>query len=194
MRAAQEVNVADADSFRVGLARLSLLVDSTADDQELWLPEEFGAIFRHQLRAPLCTDLADRTLQLGEELTGLRTPDGRPVVTFGDLLHHPAPPVALLELVKEFAKTSRQPGRRQLPPEVASMLYYLSIGIALLRCGHRLSSLSDAALQEGFRWASVQPWADEETRNLLCRAEACFLLTAVKLPHSEQGGTPVQDP
>jgi hypothetical protein len=194
MRAAQEVNVTDADSFRIGLARLSLLVDGTADDQELWLPEEFGSIFRHQLTAPLCSDLAGLTPQLGEELASLRTPDGRPVATFGDLLRHPAPPLALLELVKEFAKTSRQPGRRQLPPEVASMLYYLSIGIALFRCDHRLSSLSDAALQEGFRWASAQPWADEATRDMLGRAEACFLITAVKLRPSEQGGTPVQDP
>src|SRR5207248_2247078 len=81
-------------------------------------------------------------------------------------------PVALLALVKEFAKTSRRAGRRQLPSEVASMLYYLTIGIALSRCDHRLTRLSDPALREGFRWASAQPWADEATRDLLCRAEA----------------------
>jgi len=166
--------VSAADSLRIGWARLSLLVDSTADDQELWLPEEFGAIFRHQLTAPLRTDLAGLAHQLGEKLAGLRMPDGRPVATFGDLLRHPAPPVALLELVKEFAKTSRGPGRRQLPPEVASMLYYLSIGIALFRCDHRLTSLSDPALREGLRWASAQPWTDEATRDLLGRAEACI--------------------
>lgn len=112
--------------------------------------------------------------QLGEKLADLRTPDGQPVATFGDLLRHPAPPVALLKLVKEFAKMSRRLGRRQLPPEVASMLYYLSIGIALFRCGHRLTLLSDPELREGFRWASAQPWADEATRDLLCRADACI--------------------
>jgi hypothetical protein len=149
-------------------------VDSTADDQELWLPEEFGAIFRHQLTAPLRTDLAGLAPQIEEMLAGLRTPDGRPVATFGDLLRHPAPPVALLELVKEFAKTSRRAGRRQLPPDVASILYYLSIGIALFRCDHRLTRLSDSALREGFGWASAQPWTDEATRDLLCRAEACI--------------------
>jgi hypothetical protein len=153
---------------------LSLLVESTADDQELWRPEEFGAIFRHQLTAPLRTDLAGLAPQLGEKLADLFTLDGRPVATFGDLLRHPAPPLALLELVKEFAKTSRRPGRRQLPPEVASMLYYLTIGIAMFRCDHRLTRLSDPALREGFRWASAQPWIDEVTRDLLCRAEACI--------------------
>ena len=163
-----------ADRLRTGWAGLSLLVESTADDQELWRPEEFGAIFRHQLTAPLRTDLAGLAPQLGEKLAGLRTPDGRPVATFGDLLRHPVPPVPLLELVKEFAKTSRRPGRRQLPPEVASMLYYLSIGIALFRCDHRLTRLSDPALREGFRWASAQPWADEATRDLLGSAEACL--------------------
>jgi hypothetical protein len=146
----------------------------TADDQELWRPEEFGAIFRHQLTAPLCADLADLAPRLGEELAGLRTPDGRPVVTFGDLLRHPAPPVALLERVKEFAKASRQPDRRQVPAEVATLLYYLAIGVALCRCGQRLTRLDDAALREGFRWATAQPWADEATRDLLGRAEACL--------------------
>jgi hypothetical protein len=163
-----------ADSSRTGWARLSLLADRTADDQELWRPEEFGAIFRHQLTAPLRTDLAGLAPQLGEKLAGLRTPAGQPVATFGDLLRHPAPPVALLELVKEFAKTSRRASRRQLPSEVASMLYYLAIGTALSRCDHRLTRLSDPALREGFRWASAQPWADEATRDLLCHAEACI--------------------
>jgi hypothetical protein len=174
MGAAQEVTVTDANSYRIGWGRLTLLVDSTADDQELWLPEEFGAIFRHQLTAPLRTDLAGLAPALGEKLAGLRTPDGRAFATFGDVLRHPAPPVWILELVREFAKTSRQAGRRQLPPEVASMLYYLSIGIALYRWNHRLTSLSDPALREGFRWASAQPWADAETRDLLCRADACI--------------------
>jgi hypothetical protein len=54
------------------------------------------------------------------------------------------------------------------------MLYYLAIGIALFRCDHRLTRLSDPALQEGFRWANAQSWADEATRDLLCRAEACI--------------------
>jgi hypothetical protein len=160
------------DSFQIDSTRLSRLMDGTADDQELWRPEEFGAIFRHQLTAPLRTDLSGLAPRLGEELAGLRTPDGRPVVTFGDLLGHPAPPVALLELVKEFAKTNRQPGRRQIPPEVATLLYYLTIGVALFRCNHRLTRLSDPDLREGLRWASAQPWADEATRDLLCRAEA----------------------
>jgi hypothetical protein len=110
------MTVSAADRLRTGWARLSHLVDSTADDQELWSPEEFAAIFRHQLTAPLCTELAGLDPQLGEKLAGLCTPDGRPFATFGDLLRHPAPPVALLELVKEFAKMSRRTGRRQLPP------------------------------------------------------------------------------
>ncbi len=54
------------------------------------------------------------------------------------------------------------------------MLYYVAIGIALFRWDHRLTRLSAPALQEGFRWASAQSWADEATRDLLCRAEACL--------------------
>jgi hypothetical protein len=152
-------------------AWLSRLVDATADDRELWRPEEFGAIFRHQLTAPLVIDLGGLDARLGEKLAGLRTPDGRPVATFGDLLRHPAPPVALLDLVKEFAKQSRRPGRAHLPPEVATMLYYLTLGVALCRHNHRLTRLDDSTLREGFSWASAQAWADDVTRELLGRAE-----------------------
>ncbi len=145
--------------------------DGTADDRELWRPEEFGAVFRHQLAAPLAADLGGLDPGLGDKLAGLRTPDGRPVTTFGDLLRHPAPPVALLDLVKEFAKASRRAGRGHLPAEVATLLYYLAIAVALCRCGCCLTRLDDAALREGFRWARAQPWVDDATRELLGRAE-----------------------
>jgi hypothetical protein len=98
------------------LTRLARLLDSTVDDRELWRPEEFGAILRHQFKVPLCADLGGLDPRLGEKLEGLRTPDGRPLATFGDLLHHPVPPMALLELVKEFAKKSGRPGRGHVPP------------------------------------------------------------------------------
>ncbi len=159
------------DSSMTDLTRLARLVDGTADDQELWRPEEFGAIFRHQLAAPLHADLGGLDPRLGEKLEGLRTLDGQPVATFGDLLRHPAPPVALLDLVKEFAKKSGGAGRGPVPPEVATLLYYLSIGVALFRCGRRLTRLDGSALREGFHWARAQPWTDEATRELLRRAE-----------------------
>jgi hypothetical protein len=165
--------VAARDSFPIGWTRLSLLVDSTVDDPELWRPEEFGAIFRHQLTASLCIELASLAPDIEEKLAGLLMPDGRPVASFGDLLGLPAPPVALLEMVKEFAKASRRPGRCQLPPDVATMLYYLAIGAALFRCGCRLTRLSDSILWDGLRWAGAQPWADTAIRDLLRRAAAC---------------------
>ena len=159
------------DSSVTDLTRVARLVDATANDQELWRPEEFGAIFRHQLTAPLRTDLGSLDPRLGEKLSDLRTPDGRPVMTFGDLLGHPAPPMALLDLVKQFAKQSGRVERGNLPPETATLLYYFVIGVALVRCGQRLTGLDSATLREGFQWARAQPWADEATRELLRRAE-----------------------
>jgi hypothetical protein len=50
------------------------------------------------------------------------------------------------------------------------MLYYLAIGVALVRCDSRLTRLGDTVLQEGFHWARAQPWADEMSRDLLGRA------------------------
>jgi hypothetical protein len=51
------------------------------------------------------------------------------------------------------------------------MLYYLTIGVALYRCDHRLTRLDGSTLREGFHWVRTQLWADETTRELLRRAE-----------------------
>ena len=73
----------------------------------------------------------------------------------------------MLELTKRFPKHCRNHPEHALPEEVATVLYFLALAVALLKCGSRISKLSDAALREGIVWALDQPWLDEGARKTL---------------------------
>ena len=142
-----------------------MAVDEAA--QRVWRPEELGAIFQHQLSAPVELDLGNLEPGLGPKLRMLASSQGLLLNSFRDLLQHPNPPIELLRLTKEFAKACRDHPESPLPPEIATVLYYASITVALTRCGRRISGLDDAALRGGLEWAVSQPWVDESTRALL---------------------------
>ena len=88
--------------------------------------------------------------------------------SFADLFHHPAPPIELLELVKDFAKANLDHPESGLPGEIAAALYYTSIAAALVRLDARISQLPDADLQRGLRWTMEQAWLDEKTKGIAC--------------------------
>jgi hypothetical protein len=87
--------------------------------------------------------------------------------SFADLLHHPCPPIALLTLTKRFAKINYNRADAVMPKEIAGVLYFSSILVALIRCGQRITELDDRALAEGVQWALNRPWLDDPTRQLL---------------------------
>jgi hypothetical protein len=138
----------------------------------LWRPEEMAAVFRHQLAAPLVVDLGGLAPPAERRLAALAAAQSAPAQSFADLLRHQSPPLALLELVKDFAKSNAEHPENGLPKEIAAVLYYACIAAALLRLKARISKLSDADLSRGLRWAAGQPWLDEETKQLLVRALA----------------------
>ena len=90
-----------------------------------------------------------------------------PINSFNDLLHHPRPPIELLELTKAFAKACRSHPDSPLPDEVATVLYLGSIVAAMTRCDRPISKLGSDGLRHGLDWALNQPWLDQPTRNLL---------------------------
>ena len=101
-----------------------------------------------------------RTRSLAESLSLTFT-------SLGNLLAFPNPPVELLKITKDFAKDCRQNPHSPMPQEIASVLYFTSIAAALIRCGDRISDLTNEALTEGFRWTLAQPWLDAQTRVLI---------------------------
>ena len=132
--------------------------------------DELAAIFRHQISAPMLVDLGGFDPRTASRLKLVSEAQGLLLKSFADLLHHPSPPVELLELVKDFAKANLDHPESGLPAEIASALYYTSIAAALVRWDTRISKLPDAGLQRGLSWTREQAWLDEKTRELLAQA------------------------
>ena len=153
---------------------LAKMMGLDAEVARVWRPEELAAILRHQLSAPVEFDLPGLGPGAARKLKFLSSAQGLLVKSFADLFHHPHPPVDLLELTKQFAKAHIDRSDSALPREIALVLYYGSIAVALLRCGQRITELDDSSLCNGIKWAIGQPWVDESTRGLFLGAQECL--------------------
>jgi len=149
---------------------LAALLEASGEGVRLWRPEELGAIFRHQMAAPVLVDLGGYDPGTAARLKRLSDAQSLLLKSFADLFHHPAPPVELLELTKDFAKANMDHAQSSLPSEVAAALYYTSIAAALVRLGARITRLPEAELRRGLLWTRAQAWLDEETKQLLLQA------------------------
>lgn len=141
------------------------------EDARLWRPDELAAILRHQMSAPMLLDLGSFDVATAVRLKGLSEAQGLLLKSFADLFHHPAPPLELLQLVKNFAKANIDHPDSGLPGEIASALYYSSIASALAHLDKRISQLADADLLRGFCWLEEQSWLDDKTKRLLVEAK-----------------------
>ena len=166
------------DLFRSQPDGLARLLSIDGDRPPAWRREELSDILHHQLRAPLVFDLG----RLGEAVAPPAADAcGRPAAAaavpgglycFGDLLYHASPPIELLVLAKQFAKTADRGG--PLPSQIATFLYYAVIVVALLRHRARISRLSDETLRDGLRWLAGQPWLDARARGLVAEGLAAL--------------------
>ena len=127
---------------------------------EKWSLQELSAIYRHQLATDLSSDLA------GEDSVAMRevhelSPSRSPAIrTYADLLFHPTPPLRLLKMVEHFAKAHRDSDLSSLPKELSSMLYFVAIVVARLRCGASITTLTDAGLQVTRRSSIAQAFTE----------------------------------
>ena len=146
---------------------LSEMMGAGADETGLWEPEELAAILKHQLTAPIAFDLSYAAEGPPPRVDVISPSEGPSIETFSELFHHPRPPVGLLEQIKQFAKSCRNRANSPLPDEIASVLYTLSIIVAMTKCGRRITKSDDQTLRYGVDWALDQTWLDEPTRGLL---------------------------
>ncbi|HEY1789343.1 MAG TPA: hypothetical protein VGJ73_14380 [Verrucomicrobiae bacterium] len=150
--------------------QLSALIASGEERGPLWRPDELAAIFRHQMSAPVLMDLGSFDPRTASQLKALTLAQGLLLSSFADLFNHANPPVQLLQLVKDFAKTNLDHPESGLPREITTTLYYASIAAALVRLDKRISQLSNEDLRRGLRLTQEQPWLDERTKSLLAEA------------------------
>lgn len=135
-------------------------------------PEELEEALRRHLALPVIFEKSGEDVVLKTE-SGARCAPGGPFVDkLSDLLFHSRPPVELLAMVKQFAKSNRGVRRGPLPRAAAIVLYYAAIAAALARCGERITSLDDEQLRQGFDWVLARRWVDEQTRALVSTARA----------------------
>jgi hypothetical protein len=158
--------------FKSRANKLASLLSSGGERSRLWRPDELAAIFRHQMSAPMVVDLGAFDARTALRLRSLSEAQGLVLKSFGDLFHHPAPVLELLELVKDFAKANVDQPESGLPGEIAAALYYTSIAAALVRLNVRITQLPDPALQAGLQQTLEQAWLDEPTKALLIQALA----------------------
>src|SRR5687768_12100400 len=128
---------------------LARLMELEGEGAAVWGPEDFAAVWRHQMAA-----------RLGDELAGGAGGEA----TFGEVLWARPPVVELLCLIKDYAKAKRGDAAGGMPGEVASVLYYASIVAARVRGGAAITTLDERTLGEGVKWALGQGWVDERTR------------------------------
>lgn len=147
-----------------GLGRLLSLAGSAPTH---WPATDLVAIWRHQLSAPLLLDLEDSSPDATRTINAIRANPTRSLERFEQLLADPNPPPELLQMIKEFAKQKRSHADAAFPEEVATVLYYSSIALALMRCDVRITGMNDWILVEGFQWCVGQTWLDDQTLTLL---------------------------
>jgi hypothetical protein len=139
-------------------------------EEALWGPQELGAILQHQLDAEVAFDLSRLgQVRVQEVERALASIQGSPIRTFRELFEHPSPPIELVDLSRRFAKACRSSRDGPLPNEIATVLYFASIVVAMITCGRRISKLDDEAIGYALDWALDQPWLDESIRGLISR-------------------------
>jgi len=151
---------------------LASLVYGEAEADPVWGEDELEAILRHQLTVPVQLDLSALRAARQEKVRAVLEASGLVLKSFGDVFSHPNPPLEVLQMIKDYAKAARASPVSHLPRDIATVLYYLTIAAARVRCGRRISSLSDELLGEGLKWCLARKWLDDRTRDLLEEARA----------------------
>lgn len=166
-----------SDDYRKSLSgvpadSLAQLFDTAGMPSRPWSDADLGAVFRHQMSAPVEFDLNALGPGAGERLSTLAAANHLVLRSFRDLLDHPNPPLELLRMTKDFGRRLRSHPESPVPPEVASVLYFAAIACALARHRQRISRLDDKELSRGFRWSCSLPWVDDGLRTLFDQAGA----------------------
>ena len=147
--------------------RLAELMDVGLDAPDRCTPDELAALLRHQLSVPVAFDLGGLSDTTAREAQDFCCDEGLVLRNLDALFAHAHPPVGLLEQIKCYAKACRQNADSSIPEQIAVVLYFASVGAALVRCHERITALDDASLRTGIEQVLEQSWLDTSLRGLL---------------------------
>ena len=68
--------------------------------------------------------------------------------------------IETLKSVKEWSNLLRASKDRSLPPDIASGIYFLVLGLARTKHGQKITGMSDDAMNAGIKWLQERPWLD----------------------------------
>jgi len=151
------------DVFKTNAQSFARVHGMEAGHWHQWTEDELRAMLIEQLTQPIKFDSKFMSGEMVRTLVGLRS--ANLPNRFCDLFHHPSPPLGMLEYAKQIAKATRHHPDSPLQ-KISTILYYSAILVALMRCGKRITELSDSALRQGIDWVLRQPWIDQSTRTL----------------------------
>src|SRR5437773_426913 len=142
-----------------------------------WSAEELRDCLEHLLSLPfesalahLPTELASKLRSLAGRLQVFSAAEKAHIRCFGDLFRQPDPPLDLLRFAKDFGKAVHRHEKIVWPPRVGAVIYYTSLGAALVHCGERIGRLSTEDLRKGFGQMGALPWVDDATKKLFAEA------------------------
>lgn len=158
---------------------LESLLDPDLAERRDWHPEELGALLEHQWNAPLEADLGQLAPERALLLKRLCEADHLLLKSYGELFAHPMPPIEILEMIKDYAKRQLARPNLELPEEMAMVLYVLSVVVARLRCGQRITSQPDETVRSNIQSVLTQPWVTEPVARLLREGLTAFTEEAV---------------
>lgn len=177
-----KTNVQEFDSTsavnRSDAGHLLRLLDVNEHTSTSWPAADVGAMFQHQLSASLDFDLSGEVMHGATTVAALKdlpVAEKSGITTFGKLFAHLTPPISLLKLSKDFFKrTAKMHPKDSAEHQVAYMCYLLSVIVARLRHGKRITNLSDSGFLKGQEWALQQAWVEKSIREVLVDARPIF--------------------
>lgn len=156
------------DSNPNNLAELLQIEKSSKGE---WGDQEIEQIMKHQIDAPLPDELGRVYPEQTDSIREMAESCDPAIETIGQLLTHPAPPIDLLEKLKEASKAARRDKTSAMPVEVPTAIYFASIGAALVKRDELISNLDAPELQKGLAWTGNQDWVDEDVADIARQAE-----------------------
>lgn len=153
--------------------KLASLLDEDIG-KHIWSEDELEAILKHQMSVPIAVDLSAKNKVAAQQLMAVCSGKGILLKSYEDLFDHKSPPIELLKIIKDYAKTCLSAKNSPFPSEVASVLYYATIAAAMVRCKRRISTLPDDKLKEGFQWVLARPWKNKAVSRLMKQALDCL--------------------